>query len=129
MGSVDLQLAADLSRQANIRRAVETGTYRGKTARKLAGIFPSVITIELDQELHRAAVEKLADLPGVQARQGHSADVLKDVAADAGAPTFYFLDGHFSGGVTSGDEDECPLLRELEAIGPGHPDDFLLIDD
>jgi len=129
MSSVDLQLATDLARLANIRRAVETGTYKAKTARKLSAIFPTVVTIELDVALHAAAVQTLSDLPGVTARQGHSVAVLSDVAGDGAEPTFYFLDGHWSGGVTSGAEDECPVIEELAAIGTGHPDDCIVIDD
>jgi hypothetical protein len=128
MGTVDLQLAGDLARLANVRRAVETGTYRGGTTRKLAGLFPSVVTIEISEKLHREAVERLKDLPGVDARHGHSAQVLTDVRLSE-APTLYYLDGHWSAGSTGGEEDQCPVLGEIAAIGPGHPDDFLIIDD
>jgi hypothetical protein len=128
MGTVDLQLGSDLAAQLGLRRAVETGTYRGRTARVLAGVFPAVATIELSVELHRQAVEALRDLPSVQALQGHSANVLRQVA-DATTPTLFYLDGHWSGGVTAGVEDECPVLGEIEAIGIGHPNDCLVIDD
>lgn len=128
MGSVDLTFASELVAAAGLRRAVETGTYRGRTARALAGIFPSVVTIELSPELHRQAVEALRDVSAVQALQGHSAQVLRDVH-DPDVPTFYFLDGHWSAGVTAGAGDQCPVLDEIRAIGAGHPDDCLLIDD
>jgi hypothetical protein len=128
MGSVDLQLASDLVVAAGLRRAVETGTYRGRTARALAGVFATVVTIELSPELHRAATEALQDVPSVRLLQGHSAQVLGSVR-DPATPTLFFLDGHWSGGVTAGVEDECPVLGEIEAIAGGHPDDCLLIDD
>jgi hypothetical protein len=94
----------------------------------MAQVFPAVITIELSEELHAAAVTRLADEPRVRALQGHSARVLGEVL-DPAAPTLYFLDGHWSQGTTAGAEDECPLLGELEAIAPGHPDDCILVDD
>ncbi|RKQ92885.1 hypothetical protein C8N24_2741 [Solirubrobacter pauli] len=128
MGSVDLQLASDLKTALGLRRAVETGTFRGQTARGLAGVFESVLTIELSVELHRSAQEALRDTPAVTALQGHSVPVLEQVA-DPALPTLFFLDGHWSGGPTAGADDECPVLEELAAIGTGHPDDCILIDD
>jgi hypothetical protein len=128
MGSVDLALAADLRERLGLRRAVETGTFRGLTARSLADVFDEVLTIELSPHLHRSASEALSDLPNVRALQGHSAQRLVEVA-DATVPTLYFLDGHWSGGSTSGADDECPVLDELAAVGDGHRDDCFLIDD
>ena len=127
MGSVDAAFASALQARLGLRRAVETGTYLGSTARKLARIFPDVVTIELSAELHARAVEALKDLPNVTAVAGHSVDRLGELAD--GVPTLYFLDGHWSAGATSGESDECPVLRELAVIGAGHPDDCLVIDD
>lgn len=128
MGSVDLTFAADLRDRLGLRRAVETGTFRGITARRLAGVFPEVLTTELSEDLHASAAAGLRDVPQVRAVRGHSAAVLREEAR-ADVPTLYFLDGHWSGGNTEGVDDECPVLEELQAIGPGHPDDCLIVDD
>jgi hypothetical protein len=128
MGTIELTLAAELRDALQLRRAVETGTYRGMTARALAALFESVVTIELSQDMHRQAVTALRDLSNVQAIQGHSSEVLCRIAR-RDAATLYFLDGHWSGGATAGAGDECPLLDELAAIGAGHEDDCLVIDD
>ncbi|HTC72567.1 MAG TPA: hypothetical protein VK655_06735 [Solirubrobacteraceae bacterium] len=128
MGTVDPQLATALRDRLGLRRAVETGTYRGLTARGLAPLFERVITVELSRSLHARAAVALSEFPNVEAIQGHSADVLSDIAA-AHTPTLYFLDGHWSAGNTVGAENECPLLDELAAIGAGHPHDCLIIDD
>ena len=128
MGTIDLRLAANLRDQVGLQRAIETGTYRGGTARALASVFGSVITIELSRPLHERAATRLRDLPQVKAMHGHSSEVLHDVVR-SDIPTLYFLDGHWSGGNTEGADDECPLLDELAAIGFGHRDDCLVIDD
>lgn len=128
MGTVDPAFAADLVKTLGLGRAVETGTFQGATARSLARVFPAVVTIELSEELHRAAVSGLADEPKIRPLQGHSAQVLGTVHEPA-TPTLYYLDGHWSGGPTAGVEDECPVLAELAAIEGGHADDCLLIDD
>lgn len=100
----------------------------GGGARTLAEIFDAVVTIELSQDLHRAAAETLADLPNVGLVQGDSRAELVPLAAER-IPTLYWLDGHWSGGETAGAGHECPVLGELAAIGSGHPDDCILIDD
>lgn len=100
----------------------------GGTARALAMTFDQVFTIELSEALHRQAAEQLSDLPNVTALQGHSAERLPEVL-NPSAPTLYFLDGHWSAGLTAGEDDECPILEELASISNSHPDDCLVIDD
>jgi len=128
MGTIDLRLATELRDELGLKRAIETGTYRGLTARALAPVFGSVVTIELSRQVHERAARALGDLPNVEPIQGDSREVLAGIAR-AEMPTLYFLDGHWSGGATGGVGDECPLLGELAAIGSGHPQDCLVIDD
>jgi len=128
VGVLPQHLATELRNQLGLTRAIETGTYRGRGTRLLASVFPEVVTIEVAPQLARAAQESLADVPGVTVRQGSSRDVLPDVVDDT-KPTLYWLDGHWSGGVTGGSEDECPVLAEIAAISAGHPDDCILVDD
>ncbi|MFI5003731.1 MAG: hypothetical protein ACHQE6_01835 [Solirubrobacterales bacterium] len=128
MGTVNRRLATDLRDQLGLRRAVETGTFWGVTARSLAALFDSVVTIELSASLHARATTALRDLPQVETVHGHSVVALSTIAR-SDISTLYFLDGHWSGGVTEGVEDECPVIEEIVAIGAGHPDDCLIIDD
>lgn len=128
MGVLPHQLARDLRDRLGLVRAIETGTYKGGSARILASIFPEVVTIELDPALHARAAERLARIPAITAVQGSSCDRLAPLV-DRSRPTLYWLDGHWSGGVTAGEDDECPVLDELGAVAEGHPDDCVLIDD
>jgi hypothetical protein len=128
VGSVAETLAADLREALALERAVETGTYLGDGARRLAAIFEDVTTIELSEELHARAVQSLRDLGNVRAILGDSRVELKALV-DRSRPTFYFLDGHWSAGNTAGSSAECPLLDELAAIAQGHADDCIVIDD
>jgi len=122
------RLAADLRDRLGLVRAIETGTYRGRSARILAGLFPQVVTIEVDGALVVAASRALAGLPNVTVVHGFSSVELARLV-DPHTQTLYCLDSHFSGGVTGGGEAECPLMDELAAIAGGHPDDCVLIDD
>jgi hypothetical protein len=91
-------------------------------------MFETVVTVELSPELHALAATALADLPKVTLICGNSAEVLPALA-DATVPTLWFLDGHWSGGPTAGEEAECPVLEEIAALRAGHEDDCVLIDD
>jgi predicted O-methyltransferase YrrM len=128
MGGVPDKLGVALRDALGLTRAVETGTYRGGGTRQLAHIFETVVTVELSPELHASASAAMADLPHVTALCGNSADVLPGLT-DAGAPTLWFLDGHWSGGPTAGEDAECPVLEEIAALRPGRVDDCVLIDD
>jgi hypothetical protein len=108
-----------------LERAVETGTFLGGGARALAEMFPSVVTIELSDHYFEQARADLADVPNLTAEHGASPTVLRRLQP---APTFYWLDAHWSGFDTAGEENPCPVLEEIGAI-PAHPADCLLIDD
>jgi hypothetical protein len=128
MGGVPSRLAVELRDELGLVRAVETGTYRGGTTRELAAMFPAVVTVELSPEIHAAAVEALSGVPGITALQGDSREKLGGLA-DPETPTLWFLDGHWSGGPTAGQDAECPVLHEIAALAGGHANDCVLIDD
>jgi hypothetical protein len=128
MSSVPIGLAASLRDELGLARAVETGTYLGDSAELLSDLFPEVVTIEVSPELHAEAQRRFSGKSGVTVLLGDSPSVLPGVL-DPGVPTFFWLDGHWSGGTTGIGRAECPVLDELEAIGAGHPDDCIAIDD
>lgn len=111
------ELVADLARAQDLAVAVETGTFRGASARSLAGLFDRVITIELSETLHATARESLADLDNVTLLQGASADLLGDVVREIQAPALYWLDGHWCEDAgTAGRESQCPIMEEIATI-------------
>ena len=128
MGEFPKTLAVELERELSLTRAVETGTYTGGGALALAEIFGSVVTIEVSPAMYSGALERLRDAPSIEPVLGDSREVLPRLV-DGSEPTFFWLDGHWSGGETGGVEAECPVLEELAAIAAGHPDDCITIDD
>ncbi len=108
---------------------VETGTFRGDTTRWAAQHFSDVYTIERSTELYDTYQPVLSQIPGVRALHGDSRDVLPSLLTDLPPRgTVFWLDGHWSGGITAGQGDECPVLEELACLG-GRRDDIILIDD
>ena len=128
MGALPSDLATTLRDALGLRRGVETGTLHGGGARLMGELFDEAVSIELSPELHATAVAELAAVPNVELLLGDSREVLPRVV-DAGVPTLFFLDGHWSGGETAGEEFECPVLGEIAALAAGHADDCVVVDD
>ena len=108
---------------------VETGTYLGNTTAAASRYFREVHTIELDEKLNKKARERFRNTGNVTCHQGNSPDVLRTLAQTIDEPALFYLDAHWSGGVTAHGEVEVPLLEELEIIRPRLHDDFIVIDD
>lgn len=123
------QIVTELARHAGCTAFVETGTYRGDTTRWAATEFEAVHTIEWSKDLFELHSDELKSIPCVTPHQGDSKDVLPEVVADLGAQrALYWLDGHWSGGITAGEGDECPVMNELACLR-NRPQDVILIDD
>lgn len=95
---------------------VETGTYKGGTTWCLLREFRRILTIEVVPALASLAKERFRKFPHVTVIEGDSAGVLPDLCAKLDAPCLFYLDGHYSGGVTGMGAEECPVIRELDAI-------------
>jgi hypothetical protein len=55
---------------------------------------------------------------------------LPEVLATIREPALFWLDAHYSGGITSGSDEYCPVLRELELIfNNGVREHVVLVDD
>lgn len=96
--------------------AVETGTYLGDGTQLLGEHFSSVVTIERDSVLAKNASSRFADNHSITVVQGSSRDVLIPNIPSYDKGAFFWLDAHFSGGVTAGADDPCPLEFELSTI-------------
>lgn len=108
---------------------VETGTFQGSTTRWAADRFETVHTIELSRSLFDEYSDDLAKIPNVTPHFGDSATVLPGIVDKLGSESaLFWLDGHWSGGETAGEENECPIIPELECLS-ARPNDLILIDD
>ena len=99
---------------------IETGTYHGDSSRFFAGAGFSVHTIEVSETLAAQVFPGLRRI-GVTCHRGDSARILPELLAtlrDEGVEELNFwLDGHWSGGVTStAPAHETPIIAELVAI-------------
>lgn len=100
----------------NLRTFVETGTYLGETTGAMEPHFDHVYTVELSDELFAKAESKFADHPKVSTIHGNSAIEIPPLVKQLTEPTLFWLDGHYSGGLTAGSSDANPIYEELRAI-------------
>jgi hypothetical protein len=111
-------------------RFVETGTYRGDMVAEVCDGFESVVSIELSEDLHRQAVARHSETTNVTLLQGDSAALLPTVIAELQEPALFWLDAHFSAGITARGVVDTPVKQELQMIlSPDQPPHVVLIDD
>jgi predicted O-methyltransferase YrrM len=129
--SIDVSLAGLLARELGISTFVETGTFKGDSVALVRSIFSEIHTCELSSELHQAALRRFEADKAVTCHLGSAGDLLKRISQQlAERPVLYWLDAHWCAGEnTAGEESQCPLLEELEAIYPLHPNSVVWIDD
>lgn len=95
---------------------VETGTYMGEMVEAQKRRFKKVYSIELGKELFQKAQERFKTDQNVFIRQGDSGHVLPEILKEIHEPAIFWLDGHYSAGITAKGEKDCPIFEELEAI-------------
>jgi hypothetical protein len=95
---------------------IETGTFMGDMSDYACSLFSQVHTVELSPTLAQQATERLAGKTNVTVHTGDSGQVLRRLLPTIDAPCFFWLDGHYSGGVTARGETDTPIDGELMAI-------------
>jgi len=118
--SICLKLAA----VASANTFIETGTYYGRTAKWAASHFEQVHTIELSELLYNQTKNELISMRIVP----HCGDSRSILPKLINGGIVFWLDGHYSGGETAGEEDPCPLLNELDVILHRSHDDIIIND-
>jgi len=95
---------------------VETGTFMGETTDFLSRIGSLVYSIEPSPELSEAAMLRFARTPKVTIIKGLSEECLPELIQTLGGSVSFWLDGHFSEGVTFQGPTDTPIVMELAAI-------------
>jgi len=95
---------------------IETGTHLGDTAELLATVADQVHTIEPAKELFEKARIRLSHLRNVIVHLGTSEDTLEPILQKTQGNVTFWLDGHYSAGVTFKGKSDTPILEELNLI-------------
>ena len=108
---------------------VETGTYLGDMVEAQRDHFKKIYSIELSEKLFNKAQKRFKDHSHVKILHGDSGTVLNKLMNEVDKPALFWLDGHYSGGITAKGEKETPIEKELEIILQAGPKHIVLIDD
>jgi len=124
------QTIREFATRFRTRVFVETGTYQGDMIEAMRDQFRHLYSIELGMDLWRKAHDRFSRFKHICVRQGDSGVVLNEILAGINEPCLFWLDGHYSEGVTAKGVLNTPIVRELQAI-VNHPvqEHVVLIDD
>jgi hypothetical protein len=112
-----------------IRILVETGTYYGDMVEAMRNDFERIYSIELSAALATKAARRFRSHSNITILQGDSATVLGEIVPTLTAPALFWLDGHYSGGVTARGESDTPIYKELGHVLASSLRHVVLIDD
>lgn len=109
---------------------VETGTCYGEMVFAVRRLFNEIHTIELDHNLAEKAKKRFPRNRHIHVHQGDSALLLPQLLAKVDKPVLFWLDAHYSGGLTAKAALNTPIVAELTTIFKHRPNGHvILIDD
>ena len=113
----------------NTEILVETGTYLGDMVEAQRNNFQKIYSIELSEKLFMRAKKRFDAYSYIEILNGDSGVVLERLIPQINNPAIFWLDGHYSEGITAKGTKECPVVEELVAIFKSHLPHLILIDD
>jgi hypothetical protein len=119
----------EYQKKFNAKILVETGTYLGDMVEAQRNRFEKIYSVELSKKLFQRAVKKFKLYPHINILNGDSGIVLNKIVPGIEVPALFWLDGHYSEGITAKGVKECPVEEELQAIVKSDLPHIILIDD
>jgi len=121
---------AEYQQKYNISILVETGSFLGDMVEAQKRRFNQIFSIELGVDLYRNTFKRFKRNGHIKILLGDSGKVLPNILSEINEPAIFWLDGHYSAGITAKGDKECPIYEELNAIFNSEKfNHILLIDD
>lgn len=110
---------------------IETGTYKGAMVKASINHFSRIYSIELDKVLAKDAQNTFKEHRHVSILEGDSTRLLNKILPEIKTPCIFWLDAHYSSGITARGEKDTPIMEELNVIlkHPLSASHVILIDD
>ena len=119
----------EYQKKFDLKLLVETGTYLGDMVEAQRNHFENIYSVELSKKLFQRATKRFKVYSHINILNGDSGVVLNKLIQEIDKPALFWLDGHYSEGITAKGAKECPVLEELEAIQKSNFYHIILIDD
>lgn len=113
---IKIQVILKYAQRLKINSLIETGTYLGETVLATKGYFQKIYSIELGRDLYTLARKTFRGDRNIEIIYGDSAKVLPEIIKKINKPYVFWLDAHYSGGITSKSLKETPIMQELKSI-------------
>ena len=127
---VKQETISEYQKKTGYTTLIETGTYMGDMVEAQKARFKKIISIELGVDLFKKAQKRFKNDKNVLIVLGDSGKVLPEILLDINEPAIFWLDGHYSSGITAKGDKECPIFEELDSIfSSTNFNHILLIDD
>lgn len=124
------KIVLEYGRAYEVNVLIETGTYVGDMCYAARNNFKQVYSIELSSFLFRIAKQVLSGSANVNLFQGDSGVMLPRILSSVSEQCVFWLDAHYSSGITSMGACETQISRELQAIAAHRvKNHVILIDD
>lgn len=120
----------EYSKRYGLRILVETGTFYGDMVEAMKSSFDNIYSIELSNDLYERAKRRFKGQEHIEIIHGDSGEELINLMSKIDRPALFWLDSHYSGGVTARGNKDTPIYDEmhhiLNAQDRGH---VIIIDD
>ncbi len=114
----------------NLKILVETGTYYGDMVEAMKNSFSKIYSIEISETLCAEERRRFKRDRHIKIIHGDSGTEIEKLVKELDQPTLFWLDGHYSGGITSKGLKETPIFEEVNAIVNNMKSQYvILIDD
>jgi len=124
------KIIKEIIQKNNIQAFVETGTYKGYMVDAVKDLLPKIYSVEINTFLAHKAIKRFHKHKNVKIIKGDSSKEIPEIIAKLNNSSFFWLDAHFSGGITGKGEEDSPLKKELKFIKENAPSGSIIaIDD
>lgn len=128
--TVKHRIVRNYAKAHQIKIFVETGTFLGDMIEAVRKDFDIVHSIELDDTLHDRAKKRFAAHENIHFHKGDSGKELPKLVSTLHKPSIFWLDAHWSRGVTARGDLDTPINAELNSIlNETNLEQIVLIDD
>lgn len=110
------RLIARRARDYRLGIFVETGTLFGDMIYAQRNNFRRLYSIELDDYLFERAARRFKRYPHIRILHGDSGQKVAEVLRELDRPGLFWLDAHYSGGITAHGEAMTPIFDEIRHI-------------
>lgn len=107
----------EIGKKYNLSTLIETGTLFGFMIECQRKFFKKLVSVELDQKLFENAKNYFKNYDHIKIFQGDSSDLMPKMLDEiVDNSVLFWLDGHYSGGITALGKKQCPIYAELKSI-------------